>query len=308
MARAVVATGNVPSVPSSEGGLSRYLADIRKYPMLEPNQEYMLAKRFLEHDDRGAAEQLVTSHLRLVAKIAMGYRGYGLPVGEVMSEGNVGLMQAVKKFDPERGFRLATYAMWWIKASIQEYVLRSWSLVKMGTTANQKRLFFNLRKMKSQIQALEDGDLNHEQVEKIATKLGVSVEEVHSMNRRLSGDASLNSPLKADDGTGEWQDWLVDESESQESIVANQQELDQRRILLKSAMETLNEREQRIFQARRLSEDPITLEDLSGEFGVSRERVRQIEVRAFEKVQKSMQTATLEAARGRNAQLEAHTS
>jgi len=308
MARAVVATGNVPSVPSSEGGLSRYLADIRKYPMLEPNQEYMLAKRFLEHEDRGAAEELVTSHLRLVAKIAMGYRGYGLPIGEVISEGNVGLMQAVKKFDPERGFRLATYAMWWIKASIQEYVLRSWSLVKMGTTANQKRLFFNLRKMKSQIQALEDGDLNHEQVEKIATKLGVSVEEVHSMNRRLSGDASLNSPLKADDGTGEWQDWLVDESESQESIVANQQELDQRRIMLRSAMETLNEREQRIFQARRLSEDPITLEDLSGEFGVSRERVRQIEVRAFEKVQKSMQTAALEAARGRTAQLEAHTS
>lgn len=308
MAQAVVATGNVPSVPSSEGGLSRYLADIRKYPMLEPNQEYMLAKRFLEHEDRGAAEELVTSHLRLVAKIAMGYRGYGLPIGEVISEGNVGLMQAVKKFDPERGFRLATYAMWWIKASIQEYVLRSWSLVKMGTTANQKRLFFNLRKMKSQIQALEDGDLNHEQVEKIATKLGVSVEEVHSMNRRLSGDASLNSPLKADDGTGEWQDWLVDESESQESIVANQQELDQRRIMLKSAMETLNEREQRIFQARRLSEDPITLEDLSGEFGVSRERVRQIEVRAFEKVQKSMQTAALEAARGRTAQLEAHTS
>lgn len=308
MAQAVVATGNVPSVPSSEGGLSRYLADIRKYPMLEPNQEYMLAKRFLEHEDRGAAEQLVTSHLRLVAKIAMGYRGYGLPIGEVISEGNVGLMQAVKKFDPERGFRLATYAMWWIKASIQEYVLRSWSLVKMGTTANQKRLFFNLRKMKSQIQALEDGDLNHEQVEKIATKLGVSVEEVHSMNRRLSGDASLNSPLKADDGTGEWQDWLVDESESQESVVADQQELDQRRIMLKSAMETLNDRERRIFQARRLSEDPITLEDLSGEFGVSRERVRQIEVRAFEKVQKSMQTAALEAARGRTAQLEAHSS
>nr|WP_306268158.1 RNA polymerase sigma factor RpoH [Pararhizobium sp. IMCC3301] len=308
MARAVVATGNVPSVPSSEGGLSRYLADIRKYPMLEPNQEYMLAKRFLEHDDRDAAEQLVTSHLRLVAKIAMGYRGYGLPIGEVISEGNVGLMQAVKKFDPERGFRLATYAMWWIKASIQEYVLRSWSLVKMGTTANQKRLFFNLRKMKSQIQALEDGDLNHEQVQKIATKLGVSVEEVHSMNRRLSGDASLNSPLRADDGTGEWQDWLVDESDSQESIVADQQELEQRRVMLKSAMETLNDRERRIFQARRLSEDPITLEDLSVEFGVSRERVRQIEVRAFEKVQKSMQTAALEAARGRTAQLEAHTS
>lgn len=308
MAQAVVAKGNVPSVPSSEGGLSRYLADIRKYPMLEPNQEYMFAKRFLEHDDRGAAEKLVTSHLRLVAKIAMGYRGYGLPIGEVISEGNVGLMQAVKKFDPERGFRLATYAMWWIKASIQEYVLRSWSLVKMGTTANQKRLFFNLRKMKSQIQALEDGDLNHEQVEKIATKLGVSTEEVHSMNRRLSGDASLNSPLRADDGTGEWQDWLIDESESQEAIVGDQQELEQRRIMLKSAMETLNDRERRIFEARRLSEDSITLEDLSGEFGVSRERVRQIEVRAFEKVQKSMQTAALEAARGRTAQIEAHTS
>lgn len=308
MAQAVVAKGNVPSVPSSEGGLSRYLADIRKYPMLEPNQEYMLSKRFLEHDDSGSAEQLVTSHLRLVAKIAMGYRGYGLPIGEVISEGNVGLMQAVKKFDPERGFRLATYAMWWIKASIQEYVLRSWSLVKMGTTANQKRLFFNLRKMKSQIQALEDGDLNHEQVEKIATKLGVSIEEVHSMNRRLSGDASLNSPLRADDGTGEWQDWLVDESESQEVVVADQQELEQRRVMLKSAMETLNERERRIFEARRLSEDSITLEDLSGEFGVSRERVRQIEVRAFEKVQKSMQTAALEAARGRTAQIEAHTS
>ncbi|MEP0520074.1 MAG: RNA polymerase sigma factor RpoH [Hyphomicrobiales bacterium] len=308
MAQAVVATGNVPSVPSSEGGLSRYLADIRKYPMLEPNQEYMLAKRFLEHDDPGSAEKLVTSHLRLVAKIAMGYRGYGLPIGEVISEGNVGLMQAVKKFDPERGFRLATYAMWWIKASIQEYVLRSWSLVKMGTTANQKRLFFNLRKMKSQIQALEDGDLNHEQVEQIATKLGVSTEEVHSMNRRLSGDASLNSPLRADDGTGEWQDWLVDESESQEVIVADQQELEQRRVMLKSAMETLNDRERRIFEARRLSEDSITLEDLSSEFGVSRERVRQIEVRAFEKVQKSMQTAALEAARGRTAQIEAHTS
>lgn len=308
MAQAVVATGNVPSVPSSEGGLSRYLADIRKYPMLEPDQEYMLAKRFLEHEDRGAAEELVTSHLRLVAKIAMGYRGYGLPIGEVISEGNVGLMQAVKKFDPERGFRLATYAMWWIKASIQEYVLRSWSLVKMGTTANQKRLFFNLRKMKSQIQALEEGDLNQEQVEQIATKLGVTVEEVHSMNRRLSGDASLNSPLKADDGTGEWQDWLVDESDSQEAVVADQQELDQRRIMLKSAMETLNDRERRIFKARRLSEDPVTLEGLSVEFGVSRERVRQIEVRAFEKVQKSMQTAALEAARGRTAQIEAHTS
>ncbi len=294
MAQSVVPVGNVPTVSSTEDGLSRYLAEVRKFPMLEPNEEYMLAKRFLEHEDRDAAEKLVTSHLRLVAKIAMGYRGYGLPIGEVISEGSVGLMQAVKKFDPERGFRLATYAMWWIKASIQEYVLRSWSLVKMGTTANQKRLFFNLRKMKGQIQALDDGDLNSDQVGEIATRLGVSEDEVHSMNRRLSGDASLNAPLRSDDGTGEWQDWLVDESDSQESIVADQQELEQRRAMLKSAMDVLNDRERRIFQARRLSENAVTLEDLSAEFNVSRERIRQIEVRAFEKVQKAVQTAARE--------------
>ncbi|MDY8109521.1 RNA polymerase sigma factor RpoH [Fulvimarina sp. 2208YS6-2-32] len=263
---------------------------MRRFPMLQPDQEYMLAKRYAEHDDRNAAHQLVTSHLRLVAKIAMGYRGYGLPIGEVVSEGNVGLMQAVKRFDPERGFRLATYAMWWIKASIQEYILRSWSLVKMGTTANQKRLFFNLRKMKSRIQALEDGDLKPEQVQQIATQLGVSTEEVISMNRRLSGDASLNSPLRATEGeSGEWQDWLVDDNESQEESLAKQDELDQRRGMLQRAMGILNERERRIFEARRLSEDPITLEALSGEFDISRERVRQIEVRAFEKVQKAVQ-------------------
>lgn len=296
----VIPAGNVPTV-SAEDGLTRYLADVRKFPMLEPNEEYMLAKRFLEHDDRGAAERLVTSHLRLVAKIAMGYRGYGLPIGEVISEGSVGLMQAVKKFDPERGFRLATYAMWWIKASIQEYVLRSWSLVKMGTTANQKRLFFNLRKMKGQIQALDDGDLNSDQVGQIATRLGVSEAEVHSMNRRLSGDASLNAPLRADDGTGEWQDWLVDDSESQEVTVGDQQELDQRRGMLKSAMDVLNDRERRIFKARRLSEDTITLEDLSTEFGVSRERIRQIEVRAFEKVQKAVQLAAREVQQDQTA-------
>ncbi|WP_416186657.1 RNA polymerase sigma factor RpoH [Fulvimarina sp. 2208YS6-2-32] len=281
---------NLPSVASGEGGLNRYLEEIRRFPMLQPDQEYMLAKRYAEHDDRNAAHQLVTSHLRLVAKIAMGYRGYGLPIGEVVSEGNVGLMQAVKRFDPERGFRLATYAMWWIKASIQEYILRSWSLVKMGTTANQKRLFFNLRKMKSRIQALEDGDLKPEQVQQIATQLGVSTEEVISMNRRLSGDASLNSPLRATEGeSGEWQDWLVDDNESQEESLAKQDELDQRRGMLQRAMGILNERERRIFEARRLSEDPITLEALSGEFDISRERVRQIEVRAFEKVQKAVQ-------------------
>ncbi|MEN3791849.1 RNA polymerase sigma factor RpoH [Fulvimarina sp. MAC3] len=281
---------NLPSIASGEGGLNRYLEEIRRFPMLQPDEEYMLAKRYAEHDDRNAAHKLVTSHLRLVAKIAMGYRGYGLPIGEVVSEGNVGLMQAVKRFDPERGFRLATYAMWWIKASIQEYILRSWSLVKMGTTANQKRLFFNLRKMKSRIQALEDGDLNPDQVKQIATQLGVSDEEVISMNRRLSGDASLNSPLRATEGeSGEWQDWLVDEGESQEDVLAQQDELDQRRGMLQRAMGILNDRERRIFEARRLSEDPITLEALSGEFDISRERVRQIEVRAFEKVQKAVQ-------------------
>lgn len=279
---------NLPTI-SSESGLSRYMQEIRKFPMLEPNEEYMLAKRYLEHDDRDAAHKLVTSHLRLVAKIAMGYRGYGLPIGEVVSEGNVGLMQAVKKFDPERGFRLATYAMWWIKASIQEYVLRSWSLVKMGTTANQKRLFFNLRKAKSRIQALDDGDLNPDQVKQIATQLGVSEEEVTSMNRRMAGDASLNAPIKAAEGeSGEWQDWLEDESENAEQILVKQDELEARREMLADAMSVLNEREQRIFMARRLEENPITLEELSGEFDISRERVRQIEVRAFEKVQKAM--------------------
>ncbi|WP_206452752.1 RNA polymerase sigma factor RpoH [Aurantimonas marina] len=291
-----MAQANLPSIASGEGGLSRYLEEIRRFPMLEPQEEYMLAKRYAEHDDRDAAHQLVTSHLRLVAKIAMGYRGYGLPIGEVVSEGNVGLMQAVKRFDPERGFRLATYAMWWIKASIQEYILRSWSLVKMGTTANQKRLFFNLRKMKSRIQALEEGDLRPDQVDQIATQLGVSAEEVVSMNRRLSGDASLNAPLRATEGeSGEWQDWLVDDSESQEETLARSDELDQRRGMLHNAMDVLNDRERRIFEARRLSEDPLTLEALSGEFDISRERVRQIEVRAFEKVQKAVKD-TAEAA------------
>ncbi|TFF19672.1 RNA polymerase sigma factor RpoH [Jiella endophytica] len=280
---------NLPTISSGDGGLTRYLEEIRRFPMLEPQQEYMLAKRYAEHDDRGAAHQLVTSHLRLVAKIAMGYRGYGLPIGEVISEGNVGLMQAVKRFDPERGFRLATYAMWWIKASIQEYILRSWSLVKMGTTANQKRLFFNLRKMKSRIQALDEGDLNPDQVNQIATKLGVSEDEVISMNRRLSGDSSLNAPIRATEGeSGEWQDWLVDDSESQEETLVRQDEYDQRRGMLRSAMGVLNDRERRIFEARRLAEDPLTLEALSGEFDISRERVRQIEVRAFEKVQKAV--------------------
>ncbi|MEE2949923.1 RNA polymerase, sigma 32 subunit, RpoH [Fulvimarina manganoxydans] len=288
---------SLPSVTSGEGGLNRYMEEIRRFPMLEPQEEYMLAKRYAEHDDRGAAHRLVTSHLRLVAKIAMGYRGYGLPIGEVISEGNVGLMQAVKRFDPERGFRLATYAMWWIKASIQEYILRSWSLVKMGTTANQKRLFFNLRKMKSRIQALDEGDLKPDQINQIATQLGVSEEEVVSMNRRLSGDASLNSPIRATEGeSGEWQDWLVDENESQEEILAEQDELDQRRGMLRQAMDVLNDRERRIFEARRLSEEPITLETLSGEFDISRERVRQIEVRAFEKVQKAVKE-TAEASR-----------
>ncbi len=289
---------NMPTISDGGNGLSRYMREIRKFPMLEPNQEYMLAKRYLEHEDRDAAHQLVTSHLRLVAKIAMGYRGYGLPIGEVVSEGNVGLMQAVKKFDPEKGFRLATYAMWWIKASIQEYVLRSWSLVKMGTTANQKRLFFNLRKAKSRIQALDDGDLNPDQVQQIATQLGVSEEEVISMNRRLGGDASLNAPIKAAEGeSGEWQDWLVDDSESQETVLAREDELDTRREMLTDALDVLNDREKRIFLARRLEEKPITLEELSGEFDISRERVRQIEVRAFEKVQKAMVAAAKELAK-----------
>lgn len=285
---------NLP-VLSGESGLQRYLQEIRKFPMLQPDEEYTLAKNWRDNEDRVAAHKLVTSHLRLVAKIAMGYRGYGLPVSEVISEGNVGLMQAVKRFEPERGFRLATYAMWWIKAAIQEYVLRSWSLVKMGTTANQKRLFFNLRKAKSRIQALNDGDLRPDQVKQIATQLGVSETEVTSMNRRLSGDASLNAPIKAAEGeSGEWQDWLVDDSKSQEKILIEQDELEIRRAMLKEAMGALNEREQRIFLARRLTDKAITLEELSGEFDISRERVRQIEVRAFEKVQKAMKAATKE--------------
>ncbi|MEL6505496.1 MAG: RNA polymerase sigma factor RpoH [Pseudomonadota bacterium] len=296
----------LPTISASGNGLQRYMDEIRKFPMLEPDQEYMLGKRFAEHDDTNAAHQLVTSHLRLVAKIAMGYRGYGLPIGEVISEGNVGLMQAVKKFDPDKGFRLATYAMWWIKASIQEYVLRSWSLVKMGTTANQKRLFFNLRKLKGKLKALEEGELKQENVEKIASTLGVSEEEVRSMNQRLSGDASLNAPIKAAEGeSGQWQDWLVDESESQEQTLIKQDELEVRREMLSDAMDVLNDREKRIFTSRRLSEEPLTLEELSGEFDISRERVRQIEVRAFEKVQKAMVTAAKELAKPA-AQIEAH--
>ena len=283
-----MATKALPSLAGGSLGLSRYLADIRKFPMLEPDQEYMLAKRWQEHADSDAAETLVTSHLRLVARIAMGYRGYGLPIGEVISEGNVGLMQAVKRFEPDKGFRLATYAMWWIRASIQEYILRSWSLVKMGTTAAQKKLFFNLRRTKSQLQALEEGDLKPETVKKIATKLGVTEEEVISMNRRLGGDASLNAPLRADSESGEWQDWLVDDQPTQEDRLVEDEEAKRRRSYLTSAMAVLNDRERRVFEARRLAEDPATLEDLSTEFGVSRERIRQIEVRAFEKVQKAV--------------------
>jgi RNA polymerase sigma-32 factor len=281
---------------SGENGLSRYLREIRKFPMLEPQEEYMLAKSWREHEDRDAAHKLVTSHLRLVAKIAMGYRGYGLPIGEVISEGNVGLMQAVKRFEPERGFRLATYAMWWIRASIQEYILRSWSLVKMGTTASQKKLFFNLRKAKSQISALEDGDMHPDQVATIATRLGVSKQDVIDMNRRMSGDASLNAPLR-EEGEGEWQDWLVDDSASQENLLATREETDNRLDALHSALTVLSDRERRIFEARRLAEDPITLEQLSEEFHISRERVRQIEVRAFEKVQEAVKAgvAKLEA-------------
>jgi RNA polymerase sigma-32 factor len=284
-----MATGFLP-IMAAEGGLSRYLDEIRKFPMLKPDEEYMLAKRWREHDDRDAAHKLVTSHLRLVAKIAMGYRGYGLPIGEVVSEGNVGLMQAVKRFEPEKGFRLATYAMWWIKASIQEYILRSWSLVKMGTTANQKKLFFNLRKAKSKISALDEGDLRPDQVQQIATKLGVPAQDVIDMNRRLSGDASLNAPLR-EEGEGEWQDWLVDEQSDQEVRLVESQESDNRLAALRDALGVLNPRERRIFEARRLTDDPITLEDLSDEFGVSRERVRQIEVRAFEKVQEAVKIA-----------------
>ncbi|MGY6628679.1 MAG: RNA polymerase sigma factor RpoH [Oceanicaulis sp.] len=272
-----------------EGGLSRYLAEIRKFPMLEKDEEFMLAKRWQEHQDTEAAHRMVTSHLRLVAKIAMGYRGYGLPIAEVISEGNVGLMQAVKKFDPDKGFRLSTYAMWWVRAAIQEYILRSWSLVKMGTTAAQKKLFFNLRRMKSQMQALEEGDLKPEQVEHIATKLGVTDDEVISMNRRLSGpDASLNAPMRAD-GESQWQDWLADDNaDNAEEDLAESDEFDTRMTLLQEAMGGLNERERHIIQERRLTEAPKTLEELADVYKVSRERIRQIEVRAFEKLQTEM--------------------
>jgi RNA polymerase sigma-32 factor len=273
---------------TAESGLTRYLEEIRRFPMLEPQDEFMLAKRWREHGDRDAAHRLVTSHLRLVAKIAMGYRGYGLPISEVVSEGNVGLMQAVKRFEPDKGFRLATYAMWWIKAAIQEYILRSWSLVKMGTTANQKKLFFNLRKAKSKISALEEGDLRPDQVKLIAKRLGVTEQDVVDMNRRLGGDVSLNAPIRDDGDSGEWQDWLVDEVSDQETRLVEDEESDNRRKALGEALSVLNERERRIFEARRLADDPITLEDLAAEFGVSRERVRQIEVRAFEKVQKAV--------------------
>ncbi|HEX2655847.1 MAG TPA: RNA polymerase sigma factor RpoH [Xanthobacteraceae bacterium] len=281
---------NLP-ILTAESGLARYLEEIRRFPMLEPQQEYMLAKSWREHGDRVAAHKLVTSHLRLVAKIAMGYRGYGLPISEVVSEGNVGLMQAVKRFEPEKGFRLATYAMWWIKASIQEYILRSWSLVKMGTTANQKKLFFNLRKAKSKISALEEGDMRPDQVKLIAKRLGVTEQDVIDMNRRLGGDASLNTPIREEGDSGEWQDWLVDDAPSQERILAENEELDNRRKALGEALNVLNDRERRIFEARRLADDPITLEDLADEFGVSRERVRQIEVRAFEKVQNAVRNS-----------------
>ncbi len=287
-----MATRALPSLAGGSVGLARYLNEIRRFPMLEPNQEYMLAKSWREHADQDAAEQLVTSHLRLVARIAMGYRGYGLPIGEVISEGNVGLMQAVKRFEPDKGFRLATYAMWWIRASIQEYILRSWSLVKMGTTAAQKKLFFNLRRTKGQLQALEEGDLKPEHVTAIATKLGVPESDVVSMNRRLGGDSSLNAPVRNDaDGGGEWQDWLVDDAPDHGEKYAETEEQDMRRAYLIKAMAGLNDRERRIFEARRLAEDPATLEDLSTEFNVSRERIRQIEVRAFEKVQKAVQLA-----------------
>src|SRR5215204_1319482 len=299
-------TATLP-VLNGESGLSRYLAEIRKFPMLEPQQEYMFAKRWREHDDRDAAHHLVTSHLRLVAKIAMGYRGYGLPISEVVSEGNVGLMQAVKRFEPEKGFRLATYAMWWIKASIQEYILRSCSFVKMGTTANQKKLFFNLRKAKSKISALDEGDLHPDQVKLIAKRLGVTDQDVIDMNRRLGGDASLNAPIREDGDSGEWQDWLVDDVSDQETRLAESEESDNRRKALGDALSVLNDRERRIFEARRLADNPVTLEDLAAEFAVSRERVRQIEVRAFEKVQKAVknQIAAMEVPHATSA-LPAH--
>ncbi|MGB3316128.1 MAG: RNA polymerase sigma factor RpoH [Albidovulum sp.] len=285
---------NLPA-PSPEQGLNRYMQEIRKFPLLEPEEEYMLAKRWVDHEDSSAAHRMVTSHLRLAAKIAMGYRGYGLPQAEVISEANVGLMQAVKRFDPEKGFRLATYAMWWIRASIQEYILRSWSLVKLGTTSAQKKLFFNLRKAKSKIGALEEGDLRPEHVQKIATDLNVSEAEVVAMNRRLSGgDASLNATVGAEDGTAQWQDWLEDEDADQAGHYAEADELSVRRELLEQAMAVLNDRERDILIQRRLSDEPMTLEDLSGQYDVSRERIRQIEVRAFEKLQSEMRKLAAE--------------
>ena len=286
---------NLLPVVSPEGGLSRYLREIRDFPMLDAEEEYILAKRWREHDDVESAHRLVTSHLRLVAKIAMGYRGYGLPVGELIAEGNVGLMQAVKRFEPDKGFRLATYAMWWIRASIQEYILRSWSLVKMGTTTAQKKLFFNLRRLKGQLKAIEEGDLHPDTVKTIADRLDVPEDDVVQMNRRLAGaDHSLNAPMRVD-GEGEWQDWLVDETPDQETVLGESEEAARRRDMLADAMRALNDRERRILTERRLSDDPRTLEDLSKEFGVSRERVRQIEVRAFEKVRESIRTAQADA-------------
>src|SRR3954469_16242325 len=302
-----MATLSVPSI-SSEGNLTRYLQEIRKFPMLEPEQEYMLAKRWKEHEDPDAAHRLVTSHLRLVAKIAMGYRGYGLPLAELISEGNVGMMQAVKRFDPDRGFRLATYAMWWIRAAIQEYILHSWSLVKMGTTAAQKKLFFNLRKLKGQLQAIEEGDLSPENVAKIATALDVPEVDVVSMNRRLAApDHSLNAPVRMD-SEGEWQDWLVDEGESQETSIADREELSGRKALLSGALKALNERERHILIERRLKDNPTTLEDLSQQYNISRERVRQIEVRAFEKLQKAMKAQIAERRAGSGARQPAVTA
>ena len=290
----------LPALPSLDpaSNLSRYLQEIRKFPLLTPEEEFTLAKQWVDEENVESAHRMVTSHLRLVAKIAMGYRGYGLPLGELISEGNVGLMQAVKRFDPDRGFRLATYAMWWIKASIQEYILHTWSLVKIGTTAAQKKLFFNLRKLKGQLQAIDEGDLSPENVKKISTALNVPEGDVISMNRRLAGpDNSLNAPLRAEND-GEWQDWLVDDSASQEEVLGDSQELANRRALLATGMKTLNDRERHIFKERRLQENPKTLEELSGEYGISRERVRQIEVRAFEKVQKAIKSAAIDQKTG----------
>jgi RNA polymerase sigma-32 factor len=287
---------NLPTL-SSDNGLNRYLQDIRKYPMLKPEEEFMLAKKYKEHQDPASAQKLITSHLRLVAKIAMGYRGYGLPISEVISEGNVGLMHAVKRFEPDKGFKLATYAMWWIRASIQEYVLRSWSLVKIGTTSAQKRLFFNLRKVKGQIAALEDGAMHPEHIKQIADKLNVSEKEVVNMNARLSGDASLNAPMNSEEGASEWQDWLVDDNIDQETMLGNSEEYTERMGMVNEAMNILNEREKAIFKARRLREKPLTLEQLAQKFNVSRERIRQIEVRAFEKVQEAVKAEALEQAK-----------